>query len=375
MGTNVSQIFEEVNYIPLETNKESIFGKIDQLYVTNRYFIILDHDTNCILFFFKDGKFHCKIKGGTASKTDFPTGTRFFTVDKEKSELSFKIGNSKIAVFDFDGKKIREDSIYESYSYYNLSQKKIVHSYFNLNQKNPTESITNELFWQLDKKIYKNALPYAVKQSPIAASDLIGGGSRESAFYENAENGTVTYFRPYDYNIYQLNSDSLWINYTFILPQNISLPGDFRSNPIYYGRRINFLLRENKELVYNISHFYKLGNLLFFRFGNGNANINNSFIFSLQTSTLFAVDHIASDSSNYFLPIFLSYGHPSITFANANFLTTDGTYIYTTAPSLDMFEAKNVTANKHIQYSGSLKSYFDKRNKDDNPVIIQIKPR
>ena len=41
-----SQIFEEVNYIPLETTKESLFGKIDQLAVTEDYFIMQSQLTN-----------------------------------------------------------------------------------------------------------------------------------------------------------------------------------------------------------------------------------------------------------------------------------------------------------------------------------------
>ena len=63
-GGTASQIFEKVNFIPLETTKESLFGKIDQLAVTKDYFIILDEQTNSILIFKKNGKFHAKIAGG-----------------------------------------------------------------------------------------------------------------------------------------------------------------------------------------------------------------------------------------------------------------------------------------------------------------------
>ncbi|MEO9021742.1 MAG: 6-bladed beta-propeller [Ginsengibacter sp.] len=38
-GGTTSQIFDEVNYIPLETTKESLFGQIDQLAVTEKYFV------------------------------------------------------------------------------------------------------------------------------------------------------------------------------------------------------------------------------------------------------------------------------------------------------------------------------------------------
>ena len=34
IGCPSSKLFADINYIPLETNKESLFGRIDQLYVT-----------------------------------------------------------------------------------------------------------------------------------------------------------------------------------------------------------------------------------------------------------------------------------------------------------------------------------------------------
>ncbi|WP_449438730.1 6-bladed beta-propeller [Pedobacter steynii] len=64
-GGNASEIFESVTYIPLETTKESTFGIIEHLEVTDDRFVILDKNTNCILLFKKDGKFVGKIKGAT----------------------------------------------------------------------------------------------------------------------------------------------------------------------------------------------------------------------------------------------------------------------------------------------------------------------
>ncbi|RYE37744.1 MAG: 6-bladed beta-propeller, partial [Sphingobacteriales bacterium] len=63
-GASASEAFDSATYIPLETTKESIFGKIDKLEVTDKYFIILDENTNSILFFDRQGKFQHKIYGG-----------------------------------------------------------------------------------------------------------------------------------------------------------------------------------------------------------------------------------------------------------------------------------------------------------------------
>lgn len=49
MSGTVSHIFESGRYIPLETTKVSSFGKIYQLKITDKYFIITDLDTRAIL--------------------------------------------------------------------------------------------------------------------------------------------------------------------------------------------------------------------------------------------------------------------------------------------------------------------------------------
>ena len=56
-----ADLFEEINYVPLETTKKSIFGAIQQLIVTKDHFILSDRETNCIFVFFKNGKFCAKI--------------------------------------------------------------------------------------------------------------------------------------------------------------------------------------------------------------------------------------------------------------------------------------------------------------------------
>lgn len=61
MGGTAAKYFESVHYIPLETTKESLFGKIFKLQVTDQYYIILDQTTDAILFFNKDGSYHHKI--------------------------------------------------------------------------------------------------------------------------------------------------------------------------------------------------------------------------------------------------------------------------------------------------------------------------
>ncbi|ULT45663.1 6-bladed beta-propeller [Niabella defluvii] len=57
VDTGFSSIFGEIEIIPLETNRASVFGIVKQLLVTDNCFIILDTDTDAILFFDKKAGF------------------------------------------------------------------------------------------------------------------------------------------------------------------------------------------------------------------------------------------------------------------------------------------------------------------------------
>lgn len=52
---------KNTRFTPLETNDESLFGKIDEFILTDSRYIIADRSTNSILVFFHDGKFDFKI--------------------------------------------------------------------------------------------------------------------------------------------------------------------------------------------------------------------------------------------------------------------------------------------------------------------------
>src|SRR3569833_2319900 len=61
-GGKVSEYFEQVNYIPLETTKESLFGDINQLAITDSSFVITDMDTRAVLFFTRKGRYITKTR-------------------------------------------------------------------------------------------------------------------------------------------------------------------------------------------------------------------------------------------------------------------------------------------------------------------------
>ncbi|MCH5687932.1 6-bladed beta-propeller [Niabella sp. W65] len=102
-----SQIFENIHYIPLETNNESIFGAIDRLAVTKKYFVILDLSTNSILIFKRDGGFYTRISGGDVSsyKGRQANAINDFAIDRDSNKIVYNKGIGNIISYNIDQRK------------------------------------------------------------------------------------------------------------------------------------------------------------------------------------------------------------------------------------------------------------------------------
>src|ERR1700678_2149632 len=81
-GGPASQIFDSIEFIPLQTTSESLFGSIDQLEVADSLFIILDVRSHSILLFHRNGKFYTKITTGGTNKYFY-----HFTLDRSAGEI------------------------------------------------------------------------------------------------------------------------------------------------------------------------------------------------------------------------------------------------------------------------------------------------
>lgn len=363
-GGAASEIFEEINYIPLETKKASVFGKIDQLFITDSLFLILDHDINAILIFNKNGRFHGKIEGGSESKTYHPLGIQAFFVDKEKGEIKYKLGETRVIVHNFNGEKIREETTIRSKHVYIFPNDEIVFFYYNSNDKNNQEEFNNELAWQRNGHTYQSALTYSIKNPVIATSDWMFKNG--TPFYEGGNDTIVFYSRPFDYTIYQVSPKTFIDKYSFLFPASFSLPPDFRTKQEYYGKRFSLLREKYSKSVIAITNFNKVGETICFSLLGLTFNKNNTFFYNLESSKLISFDHITPGAANSFLPL-------KAGFAFTGIHTTDGRYFYSSVSSADMFNAKSINSRRKLKYPGAINTYFNKGSKNDNPVIVQLK--
>ena len=370
LGGTAYEVFEEVKYIPLETDRKSLFGKIDKLWVTEKHFIIWDRNTNSILIFLVNGRFHARISGGDPSNE---TGSYLSSicVDNFNSEIVFRKGRSGILHYNFDGKKLYEvKDMPLLANWYIFPDRRIVGYQYSVHPGFYPDSTAYELTFYKKGKAYLQALPYNTKKTPLTSNDMIYPD--HSPFYQTDQDTLVLFTRPYDNAVYGVTPSGVNTLFRLILPLANALPEDFSISDKYRGARMKFI-EAHPEIAYNISHTYLVGQYLFLKLAWFGYEYNkySSFMYDLRTGRLIAVQRVISDSSSQFLPIATN----STEFMNDNFFTCDGKYLYTAYSSLSMFQEKESTQDKQIHYDKDMQRYFSLENKKSNPVIVRIKPR
>ncbi|MFD2873337.1 6-bladed beta-propeller [Mucilaginibacter ximonensis] len=375
MGGNASDFFTEVNYIPLETTDESLFGSINKLVVTDDYFIILDHNTRSILIFNKNGKFHTKIKGTDGA----PIWD--FSVNKFTKEIRYSRDQYKSYTYcDYNGKEIRnlksggelaKDEINDGNMRYFAADKGVSTGYPNTIDSTSKYykpwSKSLIIFSNEKNKVYAHGLGFDKREGMDRNLITMGGilpmnTVSDTAFY---------YVRPYTFNVYTIKPDIIKLSYKLVFPFFVALPQDFVVNPVYDNKRVEYVQKHPKTIYY-IANFFQLNDNLIFRAGSYEINDEDNLIYNLRTGTLIAYKHILQDEKSYFLPIYDNSNWGSSFNFNGLLACTDG-YIYTSSSSLGMFQYHEKYADQKVKYPPALETYFKKGSRKDNPVIMQLK--
>jgi len=114
-GGFVGDFFEKVEVIPLETTSESLFGYLHLMEVTEHYFIIQDWQTQAVLLFHRDGRFHVRI--GMRRKSE---GMGELTVDRTTNEILLPVVGNLNLFYDYDGRLLREQKKARHMAVYSL---------------------------------------------------------------------------------------------------------------------------------------------------------------------------------------------------------------------------------------------------------------
>jgi hypothetical protein len=200
---NLSQLGCFSNFIPLETNENSIISQIDKIYFINNRIYILDRNGGKGVFVFEgNGKFIGKI-GSIGGGPGEYASIDDFTIDKNNLTVYLLANRRNILLYDIEGKYIRgfNIDIYASKIEYNSSSNKI---YFIGDNSSDDNSSDNLIITDLNGKKIKGFFPN--KDYGEHVKILINP-------FNNLDT-TVLYRRFLDDdNIYALKNDSLHIHY------------------------------------------------------------------------------------------------------------------------------------------------------------------
>lgn len=364
-GATVSEVFEEVNYIPLESNEVSLFNKIDQLLVTDQYYIILDGIGNAIFIFEKDGTFHAKIdRIPNRKKPSFP-GVLFRTVsvDQARKEIitysSFNEYRGFFYVFDMDGNFLREQKLEASLSEFISIGSGTLIAY----ASPPDEEIDGDTTYALtyigpDGTLGKKYFPHDFYLPPDDR------WSDDNSLYAFGDGTKVLFKEFYQYGVTELDSAGIVAKYNFVLPMSYSLPKDFLTNTEYDNRREEFI-KSNPSVVYSLSGLYKIDDYFLFRTASfDHDDKKHDLIYHLKSGTLLSYRHIQPDSSNSYLPVYNIV---------AKVQAADKKHFYTSISSSEMFMEYRENKGRNPVYNDVLTQYFTAGSRNDNPVIVQMK--
>jgi hypothetical protein len=376
-GAAVSQVFSEVEFIPLETNKESLFGNISQLKIIDDNYIIYDYDTKSILIFAKDGKYRSKINASNIEqeKNDKNKSEFYgFTTEKENNTTYIVVfAHPRVFYFDLTGKQIKKITIKE-YGKQNTSR--------DLKFANQTTAVRPDFLVKKDKdstfyelgiinkgKDSVGYFPYSTKR--YETDEFWGSGSR---FYQSGLD-EVLYLNYYSYDIYKARPNKLSLAYHIIFPASNSLPNDFSTNPVYIKKRGEYF-KNNPKVFYGLSNTYLAGNNLYLKMDNygWDQSMKKAIIYNLKTSELTSIQDLEPDSLSSFLPVTDANGS-FYDFINRGFHMYENGYFYTNYSSLAMFTFKEQSEGKTTKYPPNLEAYFKTQNKKSNPIIIKLKPK
>lgn len=372
-GSTVSQFFDEVNFIPLETTKESLFGSISQLKMTNDNYFVFDWETKAVLIFTKTGKYVAKVNASKIEKDpDVKDNQAFygFNLKTEDGKTLIQIeSGKKLHFFDLTGKLVRKTVIDTADKYANykkFSDGTVIDQ--NYLEKKDKDSTYYHLSLVKDKKRVESYFPY--RTGDYKNDDGWHGGS----IYDYGNPDEFLYIKNYQYNIYKLTSKSLSLAYQIFFPAANSLPMDYGTNPVYKGKRYEYFER-NRDLFYEMANSYLHGDNLYFQVRNWNwsRDEKKAFIYNLKSTELTSLADIEPDSSSQFLPI--TDLTSQYDFTNHGFHVVTPDYFYTSYSSLTMFTFKEQNDEKNRKYNAALTEYFKTQNRKSNPVIIQLKPK
>ncbi|MGY3053233.1 hypothetical protein ACVWYG_001431 [Pedobacter sp. UYEF25] len=371
-GGKVSDVFSEVEFIPLETTKESLFGEIENLHVIDGNFVFSDVDTKAVYIYDAKGNFKSKIDAHKL-KVVGAKNTQYINFDIEVVTIGARKAiqisvRRDLFIFDLDGKLLKRaidpEQPINGFRQVKFNSPKDFVGFYVVDEATPDTALYELATFKNNKKTgqyfpvnLKDSLPYTFVRT------------HAGPFYYGAEN-EFFFSRKQDYNLYLAKPEALSIAYRFVFPKAKTLPKDFRTSEKYRNNAIQWL-SNNSEVIYGIGNTYLLDNNLFFKAESLEGK--NSFIYNLKDNQLTSIEDLQADSISQFFPI--TDARIGRDFQRKGLQTFENGNFYTSYSSLAFFDLMEQNEGKLLKNNPRLAKFFKEGNRKSNPIILRLKPK
>ncbi|PZP46421.1 MAG: hypothetical protein DI598_12100 [Pseudopedobacter saltans] len=357
-GGTLSQYFDSVQFIPLETNKTSLFGDIHKLLITNDGgFLLSDDDTQAYCSFDSAGQFLARIDQSTYPKKTNWLLSAALAYDGDRDAMVISNPNDKEFLYLDRKGNILGHSILNGLVASMDRMPNNISFIFHFPQGNSDSVVDNV-------KVYKDSILSAhyllckIKDIDIGGSSI----SRKNEFY-HSDNYTIFSTGKKDLSFHLFSKNGLEKSYRLLLPEAYSYPLGFDS---LSSSQKAAAVNGKMKLIGSVRNIFLNDDWLFFELMSGSGYFfdGRHLMYNLKDGRLICIDHIASDSMSSFMPFHSEFG--TIT-------AVKGDYIYCYVPAFVLFEAKKEDANHLWEKNRTLKLFFETSDRKSNPVIIKMK--
>lgn len=376
-GGAASDYFSQIEYIPLETTKNSSFGVPQWLIITDSNIVIGDRDTWQLLFF--------DMKGRFIVKHPLPKEARDFS-QKMLIEKNIKTndivvtcypnnGPGEITTYSEKGLLLKRDRVMfqngEVYTriYFDSGQYALnMVKYLQPNGKLSRDPIPLVKAYDANNRFVKDLFSLAPADNPFVFT-FAGGIS-----ISQAEHNSYGYFAvPFDYRIFKVTKDSLSQVGRFIFPARNVLPATDFSD---YKKFDSLSKAKNSDfnLVQTVKNISLFDNKMIFNVQKRVSLVPSggvifdplNFMFDSKKNELMSFERIVPDTLSYYLPIMDG-------FSSTSGMNLHKGHLYSSMSSLNMFKAYEGTKSKNPSYPPVLLNYFSTQTRESNPVIVKMR--
>jgi len=380
-GGPISAYFTDIEFIPLETTKESLLGAIDKLVVTDSSYIAGDRDTKCVYFFSRNGKLLNKVRlpreGSVGMDIAYEAdrhrvAVRAINWATEKGECTYysKTGQP----LNIAPVKISKNTamlVYMGEGY----QLGTNDAYVNSGGRGK-DSIYNLFTIYKDNEPSRSVLPYNQAAS-LAFCRLMGNYTLLWGHPIRVQNGSFYAAMPLTFTVYKIGLKETSPAFRFVLPAERAVPRSLiERNSIGAIDSLAEELRMDNRTILQISNIFYINKYISFKFmpkvyismPSSEPEYQYNFLYDTASARLIGLERLTPDAQSYYLqPV----GH----IANRDGLDYYDGYFYTSLSALELLNQWEKTRDRGARYPPALQEYFQSQNRKSNPVLVRMKLR